>query len=145
MRNKCVLSCCYSAPGDLLYHQGESLDQLCFVVSGSLEIVQDEEVVAILSECNLVLIFSILRYAKSQRPGSMFRCGDIVNAAHTCAASNYVIIHLYSTTLTVIFMSIQYTVYSIQYVVYSVQYTVYSIHHLVLDNTSTMMLLVPIK
>ena len=40
----------HSAPGDLLYHQGESLDQLCFVVSGSLEVVQDDEVVAILSE-----------------------------------------------------------------------------------------------
>ena len=41
----------HSAPGDMLYHQGESLDALCFIVSGSLEVVQDEEVVAILSKC----------------------------------------------------------------------------------------------
>lgn len=40
----------HSAPGDILYHCGESLDVLCFVVSGSLEVVQDDEVVAILSK-----------------------------------------------------------------------------------------------
>ena len=40
----------HSAPGDMVFHQGESLDSLCFIVSGSLEVVQDEEVVAILSE-----------------------------------------------------------------------------------------------
>lgn len=40
----------HSAPGDLIFHQGESLDALCFVVSGSLEVIQDDEVVAILSE-----------------------------------------------------------------------------------------------
>ncbi|KAH9488045.1 hypothetical protein Btru_065500 [Bulinus truncatus] len=40
----------HSAPGDLIFHQGESLDALCFVVSGSLEVIQDEEVVAILSK-----------------------------------------------------------------------------------------------
>lgn len=40
----------HSAPGDLIFHQGESLDALCFVVSGSLEAIQDEEVVAILSK-----------------------------------------------------------------------------------------------
>jgi len=39
----------HSAPGDVIFHQGESLDSLCFIVSGSLEVVQDEEVVAILS------------------------------------------------------------------------------------------------
>ena len=37
-----------SAPGDLLYHTGESIDNLCFIVSGSLEVIQDDEVVAIL-------------------------------------------------------------------------------------------------
>ena len=37
------------APGDVIFHQGESLDSLCFIVSGSLEVVQDDEVVAILS------------------------------------------------------------------------------------------------
>lgn len=39
----------HSAPGDMLYHSGESLDMLCFIVSGSLEIIQDDEVLAILS------------------------------------------------------------------------------------------------
>lgn len=38
----------HSAPGDLLYHTGESIDSLCFIVSGSLEVIQDDEVVAIL-------------------------------------------------------------------------------------------------
>ena len=40
----------HSAPGDMFIHQGESLDALCFIVSGSLEVIQDDEVVAILSE-----------------------------------------------------------------------------------------------
>uniref|UniRef100_A0A8C9Z517 Potassium voltage-gated channel, subfamily H (eag-related), member 1b n=1 Tax=Sander lucioperca TaxID=283035 RepID=A0A8C9Z517_SANLU len=40
----------HSAPGDLLYHAGESVDNLCFVVSGSLEVIQDDEVVAILGK-----------------------------------------------------------------------------------------------
>ena len=38
----------HSAPGDLLYHTGESIDSLCFIVQGSLEVIQDDEVVAIL-------------------------------------------------------------------------------------------------
>ena len=41
---------CFSAPGDLLYHTGESIDNLCFIVSGSLEVIQDDEVVAILGK-----------------------------------------------------------------------------------------------
>ncbi|CAL8071875.1 unnamed protein product [Calicophoron daubneyi] len=40
----------HNAPGDLIFHQGESIDQLCFVIGGSLEVVQDDEVVAILSK-----------------------------------------------------------------------------------------------
>ncbi|XP_071505770.1 voltage-gated delayed rectifier potassium channel KCNH1-like isoform X1 [Diadema antillarum] len=40
----------HSAPGDLLVHSGESIDSLCFVVSGSLEVIQDDEVVAILGK-----------------------------------------------------------------------------------------------
>lgn len=40
----------HSAPGDLIFHAGESVDSLCFVVSGSLEVVQDDEVVAILGK-----------------------------------------------------------------------------------------------
>lgn len=38
----------HCAPGDLIYHSGESVDTLCFVVSGSLEVIQDDEVIAIL-------------------------------------------------------------------------------------------------
>ncbi|KAM7323346.1 hypothetical protein ACRRTK_017452 [Alexandromys fortis] len=33
----------HCAPGDLIYHAGESVDALCFVVSGSLEVIQDDE------------------------------------------------------------------------------------------------------
>ncbi|CAL8334422.1 unnamed protein product [Lota lota] len=40
----------HSAPGDLIVHSGESVDSLCFVVSGSLEVIQDDEVVAILGK-----------------------------------------------------------------------------------------------
>ena len=40
----------HSAPGDLLIHVGESVDSLWFVVSGSLEVIQDDEVVAILGK-----------------------------------------------------------------------------------------------
>ena len=40
----------HCAPGDLIFHIGESVDTLCFVVSGSLEVIQDDEVVAILGE-----------------------------------------------------------------------------------------------
>ncbi|XP_007902076.1 potassium voltage-gated channel subfamily H member 5 [Callorhinchus milii] len=40
----------HCAPGDLIYHAGESVDALCFVVSGSLEVIQDDEVIAILGK-----------------------------------------------------------------------------------------------
>ncbi|XP_062851494.1 potassium voltage-gated channel subfamily H member 5, partial [Trichomycterus rosablanca] len=40
----------HSAPGDLIFHSGESVDTLCFVVSGSLEVIQDDEVIAILGK-----------------------------------------------------------------------------------------------
>lgn len=43
----------HCAPGDLIYHAGESVDSLCFVVSGSLEVIQDDEVVAILGRYRL--------------------------------------------------------------------------------------------
>ncbi|CAK9297251.1 unnamed protein product [Gordionus sp. m RMFG-2023] len=39
----------HNAPGDLICHTGESVDTLFFVVSGSLEVIQDDEVVAVLS------------------------------------------------------------------------------------------------
>ncbi|ESN93850.1 hypothetical protein HELRODRAFT_157793 [Helobdella robusta] len=37
------------APGNMLFHQGESLESLCFIASGTLEVVQDDEIVAVLS------------------------------------------------------------------------------------------------
>ncbi|GFS98925.1 potassium voltage-gated channel protein eag [Nephila pilipes] len=40
----------HSVPGDLLYHTGESIDTLFFVVTGALEVIHDDEVVAILSK-----------------------------------------------------------------------------------------------
>lgn len=46
----------HSAPGDLLYHTGESIDSLCFIVTGSLEVIQDDEVVAILGQYCLLLL-----------------------------------------------------------------------------------------
>jgi potassium voltage-gated channel Eag-related subfamily H protein len=50
----------HSAPGDLLYHTGESIDSLCFIVTGSLEVIQDDEVVAILGRENYILVFVFL-------------------------------------------------------------------------------------
>ncbi|XP_024276303.1 potassium voltage-gated channel subfamily H member 5a [Oncorhynchus tshawytscha] len=59
----------HCAPGDLIFHAGESVDTLCFVVSGSLEVIQDDEVIAILGK------------------GDVF--GDVfwkeANLAHACA------------------------------------------------------------
>lgn len=46
----------HCAPGDLIYHAGESVDSLCFVVSGSLEVIQDDEVVAILGQNIFIFI-----------------------------------------------------------------------------------------
>jgi len=53
------LSVSHVAPGDVMFHQGDclddvmvhqgdSLDAVCFVVSGSLEVIQDDVIVAIL-------------------------------------------------------------------------------------------------
>jgi potassium voltage-gated channel Eag-related subfamily H protein len=47
----------HSAPGDLLYHTGESIDNLCFIVTGSLEVIQDDEVVALLGKSAQVFLF----------------------------------------------------------------------------------------
>ncbi|KAM4633795.1 voltage-gated delayed rectifier potassium channel KCNH5-like [Polymixia lowei] len=40
----------HCAPGDLIFHIGESVDTLCFVISGSLEVIQDDEVIVILGK-----------------------------------------------------------------------------------------------
>ena len=40
----------HCAPGDIIHHCGESLDSLYFIANGSLEVIQDDEVVAILSK-----------------------------------------------------------------------------------------------
>ena len=39
----------HSAPGDFIFRKGESITELCFVVSGSLEVIQDGEILAFLS------------------------------------------------------------------------------------------------
>ncbi|XP_063720434.1 potassium voltage-gated channel subfamily H member 5-like isoform X3 [Symsagittifera roscoffensis] len=44
----------HSAPGDLLFHTGESIEELCFIASGSLEVIQDDEVVAILGKGDVI-------------------------------------------------------------------------------------------
>ena len=46
----------HCAPGDLIFHAGESVDTLCFVVSGSLEVIQDDEVIAILGMWSCYLV-----------------------------------------------------------------------------------------
>lgn len=43
------LAVVHVAPGDVVFHQGEGLDAVCFVVTGSLEVIQDDVIVAILS------------------------------------------------------------------------------------------------
>ena len=40
----------HCAPGDMIFHQGESIDALNFVITGSLEVIQDDQVIAILSK-----------------------------------------------------------------------------------------------
>nr|QQY02608.1 potassium voltage-gated channel protein eag 2 [Cryptocotyle lingua] len=40
----------HTAPGDLIFHQGESVEHLCFIASGSLEVLQDDEVIALLGK-----------------------------------------------------------------------------------------------
>jgi potassium voltage-gated channel Eag-related subfamily H protein len=40
----------HSAPGDFIFRKGESIRELCFVVSGSLEVIQDGEILAFLSK-----------------------------------------------------------------------------------------------
>ena len=40
----------HNAPGDMIYHLGESIDALSFITSGSVEVMQDDQVVAILSK-----------------------------------------------------------------------------------------------
>lgn len=50
----------HCAPGDLIYHAGESVDSLCFVVSGSLEVIQDDEVVAILGQCKFDFCYNLV-------------------------------------------------------------------------------------
>jgi len=47
----------HMAPGDLLYHTGESINSLWFVLSGSLEIIQDDEVVAIVGDKGINCIY----------------------------------------------------------------------------------------
>ena len=40
----------HNAPGDLLFHTGESIEDLCFIASGSMEVLQDDEIVALVGK-----------------------------------------------------------------------------------------------
>ncbi|CAH0755526.1 unnamed protein product [Diatraea saccharalis] len=65
----------HSAPGDLLYHTGESIDSLCFIVTGSLEVIQDDEVVAILGALRRPIS---LKYYNYHVPlSSVYRVSDV--------------------------------------------------------------------
>ena len=37
----------------MIYHKGESINTLNFVMTGSLEVIHDDQVIAILSKCKL--------------------------------------------------------------------------------------------
>jgi CRP-like cAMP-binding protein len=41
----------HAPPGDILVHKGDVLTSLYFIARGSIEIIQDDTVMAILSEC----------------------------------------------------------------------------------------------
>ncbi|TRY90469.1 hypothetical protein DNTS_015630 [Danionella cerebrum] len=86
----------HSAPGDLIFHAGESVDLLCFVVSGSLEVIQDDEVIAILAQlearaCSVSISLGCLGTGghahKELSKGDVF--GDVfwkeTTLAHSCA------------------------------------------------------------
>ena len=42
----------HCAPGDFIIRKGELITELCFVVAGSLEVVQDGEILAFLGRCH---------------------------------------------------------------------------------------------
>lgn len=71
----------HCAPGDLIYHAGESVDSLCFVVSGSLEVIQDDEVVAILGRYCLCWVEASWRlgFAASFNQRWLHRAGPVVS------------------------------------------------------------------
>lgn len=46
----------HAPPGDTLVHQGDVLTSLYFISRGSIEILKDNVVMAILSECSLTFI-----------------------------------------------------------------------------------------
>lgn len=86
----------HCAPGDLIFHVGESVDTLCFVVSGSLEVIQDDEVIAILGKnaptsnfCHRALRFLLLTAGFRYRPGKGDVFGDVfwkeTTLARACA------------------------------------------------------------
>lgn len=79
----------HSAPGDLLYHTGESIDSLCFIVTGSLEVIQDDEVVAILGEFTFMTFLEMLisNYHNKQLPKYILATGfgtTLASIDNTC-------------------------------------------------------------
>lgn len=77
----------HCAPGDLIFHAGESVDTLCFVVSGSLEVIQDDEVIAILGK-----VLSLF-----QTPSQTF---DVLQL---CLLCNCICKHLQASTMLILY------------------------------------------
>ncbi len=44
----------HNAPGDLLFHTGESIEDLCFIANGSMEVLQDDEIVALVGKGDVI-------------------------------------------------------------------------------------------
>lgn len=46
----------HAPPGDTLVHKGDVLTSLYFIARGSIEILKDDVVMAILGKCNIILL-----------------------------------------------------------------------------------------
>lgn len=57
----------YFAPGDHIYHIGESVNFLSFVVSGSLEVIQDDSIVALLGPGKTQSTISVFRHFRNSQ------------------------------------------------------------------------------
>lgn len=50
----------HAPPGDTLVHKGDVLTSLYFIARGSIEILKDDVVMAILGKCNIILLYDPL-------------------------------------------------------------------------------------
>lgn len=55
----------HAPPGDTLVHQGDVLVSLYFISRGSIEIVKDDAVLAILGKCSKIWLKTNRRYSSS--------------------------------------------------------------------------------